>query len=181
MRKIKFSRVVVVIGLSVAGLSLTSCTSKEIAKPMVYDGPLQEASDVELLYVEKNALKLKMDAKKIFDLQNGDRDFPEGLYLEFYDELGNVTSTLQADVAHYFKEDDKWRGRGNVIVKNIEKKQQLNTEELFWRQGVHKIFTDKFVTIKTEEEIVYGKGLDALEDLSVYKLGGPEGEFNVKE
>ncbi len=103
-------------------LGLPSCSTKENKKLIVYDGPLQEAQDIEMHYVEKNAVKMKMIAKKEQEMQNGDRDFPEGIYLEFYDALGNITSTLRADKAYYFKEDDKWRGRGKVEVKNIEKK-----------------------------------------------------------
>ena len=67
-------------------------------------------------------------------------------------------------------------------VKNIEKKQQLNTEELFWTPNTKKIFTEKFVTIRLEnDEILYGTGLDAAQDLSTYTITKPEGEFDVKE
>jgi LPS export ABC transporter protein LptC len=162
-------------------LGLAACSTKENAKPLIYDGPLQEAENVEMHYVENNALKMKMLAKKVNEMQNGDKDFPEGIYLEFYDIFGKLTSTLRANTAYYFKADDKWRGRGKVEVKNIEKNQQLNTEELFWKPVTKKIFTDLFVTIKTDEEIVYGTGLDALQDLSTYKITKPEGEFDVKD
>ena len=91
------------------------------------------------------------------------------------------TSTLVANQAYYFKQEDKWRGRGKVEVKNMEKNQQLNTEELFWKPETKKIFTDKFVTIKTDSEILYGTGLDATENLSTYTITNPEGEIDVKE
>jgi LPS export ABC transporter protein LptC len=158
-----------------------SCVTKENKKPVLYNGPVQEGKDIEMHYVEKQVVKMKMVAKKILEMQNGDRDFPEGIYLEFYDEFGKLTSTLRADKAFYFKEDDKWRGRGKVEVKNMEKNQQLNTEELFWKPLTKKIFTDKFVTIKTEDEIIYGTGLDAFQDLSNYKITHPEGLFSMTE
>ena len=160
---------------------LESCSDHENKKPVVYDGPLQEAEDIEMHYVEKSTVKMKMQAKKIFEMQNGDRDFPEGIYLEFYSDLGILTSTLRADKAYYFKDEDKWRGRGKVEVKNMEKNQQLNTEELFWKPNTKRIFTDKFVTIHTEDEVIYGTGLNAKEDLSWYKITQPEGEFAVEE
>ena len=158
-----------------------SCGIKETPKPIIYDGPLTEAEDVDMLYTEKDQIKVKLKAKKINELQNGDREFPEGIYLEFFDETGKLKSTLVANQAYYFKQEDKWRGRGKVEVKNIDKNQQLNTEELFWKPETKKIFTEKFVTIKTESEILYGTGLDATENLSTYTITNPEGEIDVKE
>jgi LPS export ABC transporter protein LptC len=158
-----------------------SCGIKENAKPLVYEGPLTEGEEIEMLYTEQDFIKLKMKARKVKDLQNGDREFPEGIYIEFFDESGKLTSTLQANQAYYFKQESKWRGRGKVEVRNIEKNERLNTEELFWKPETKKIFTDKFVTIKLQTEILYGTGLDAAQDLSTYTIAHPEGEFDVKE
>lgn len=157
------------------------CQPEEKKQILIYDGPLREMDDVDMLYAERDHLKVKMVAKKILEYQNKDSEFPEGLYLEFYDEFGEISSTLQANQAYYFKEEDKWRGRGNVIVKNIAKSQQLNTEELFWRRNTKKIFTEKFVTIRDTEDVIYGTGLDADQDLSNYKITNVTGIINVKE
>lgn len=61
------------------------------------------------------------------------------------------------------------------------KKQQLNTEELFWRPLTKRIFTEKFVTITLESEVLYGTGLDAMQDLSTYTIKKPEGVFDIKD
>jgi LPS export ABC transporter protein LptC len=101
--------------------------------------------------------------------------------MEFYNEFGSVSSTLRANHAFYFKKEEQWRGREKVEVKNIEKNQQLNTEELFWKPKTKKIFTDKFVTILREGDVIYGEGLEANEDLSDYLIKKPAAEFEVKE
>ena len=165
----------------VVALLTMACHQTETAQPVEYEGPLREAGDVDLLYSEKDRIKVKMVAKKILEFKTGDQEFPEGLYLEFYSELGILTSTLKANQAYYFKEENKWRGRGNVEVRNIEKQQQLNTEELFWKPETKKIFTEKFVTIKLENEILYGVGLDAAQDLSTYTIKDPKGELLIKD
>ena len=64
---------------------------------------------------------------------------------------------------------------------NLEKNQQLHTEELFWAPATRKIFTGKFVTIKLEREVIYGTGLDAAQDLSTYTIKKPEGDFEIKD
>ncbi|MEQ8423521.1 MAG: LPS export ABC transporter periplasmic protein LptC [Cyclobacteriaceae bacterium] len=160
-------------------LVLFSCTPTSSPQPVEYKGPLKEAENVEMFYAEQDVIKTKMIAKKFLEFENGDREFPEGIYLEFFDETGKITSTLRANSAYYFSEEDKWRGRGKVEIVNIEKREQLNTEELFWKQDTKRIFTEKFVTIKLESEVIYGTGLEAAQDLSDYTIKNPEGEFDV--
>jgi LPS export ABC transporter protein LptC len=160
---------------------LTSCKAKEVAKPVVYEGPLQQANNIVVHYTEKEILKTILKAKKLNEFQNGDREFPEGIYIEFYDKTGKITSTLRANSAYFFKEENKWRGRGKVEVVNIEKQQQLNSEELFWKPDTKKIFTDKFVTITDKEDVIYGTGLMADQDLSNYSLKNTSGNVHVNE
>ena len=124
---------------------------------------------------------MKLRAKIVQEYPNGDREFPEGLYVEFYDATGTLESTLEANHAFYFKSEDQWRGRGKVQVKNLKKNEQLNTEELFWKPTLQKIYTDKFVTIRQESDVIYGEGLDAKQDMSDYTIIQPKGEFDVKE
>lgn len=165
--------------ISIIGIS--SCGIEEKAKPILYEGPLSEAENITMYYTEKDRMKILLKAKKINEFQNGDQEFPEGIYLEFYDTDGAITSTLKANSAYYTKAEDKWRGLGNVEVINLEKKEQLNTEELFWMPTTKKIFTEKFVTIKQESEVLYGTGLEAEQDLSRYTMKQIAGEFEVKE
>ena len=162
-------------------LLLASCQNQEVAKPVVYNGPTKEAEGVETYYTENDKVQVKLVARKILEFQNGDREFPEGIYIERYDKSGKLISTLRANSAFYFNEENKWRGRGKVEVKNIEKDEQLNTEELFWKPATRKIFTDKFVTIKRQSNVMYGTGLDADQDLTSSTLNHVEGEFEVGE
>lgn len=175
---IRFQRLAFKLMLCTALVAI-SCNTTETAQPIEYKGPLKEAENVEMYYSELDIVKIKMIAQKVFEFENGDREFPEGIYLEFFDPNGKVTSTLRANSAYYFKEENKWRGRGKVEIINIEKKEQLNTEELFWKQDTKRIFTDKFVTIKLQNEVIYGTGLEAAQDLSDYTIKNPEGEFEV--
>lgn len=167
--------------LILLALFLMRCNTQETAKPLLYEGPLSEGENITMHYSEKDVVKVLLKAKKIFEFQNGDREFPEGIYMEFYDEFGKLSSTLKANSAYFFKEENKWRGRGNVEVINTAKQEQLNTEELFWKPDTKKIFTDNFVTIKLQNEVIYGTGLDAAQDLSTYQIKNPEGEFVVED
>jgi hypothetical protein len=71
--------------------------------------------------------------------------------------------------------------RGNVIVRNLQKGETLNTEELSWKPETKKIFTEKFVTITTADEILKGEGLDAMQDMTHYRIRKPLGVFSLKQ
>lgn len=146
-----------------------------------YDGAIQQAEDMVLYHSENAKVKNKLVTSKFLEFANGDREFPEGLYFEFYDEEGNITSTLKANEAYYFKEEDQWRGRGDVEVKNIEQNQKLESEELFWKPKDEQIFTEKFVTITLPDKILYGQGLTAKQDFSTYHIKKPQGTFDIEE
>lgn len=168
--------------LSVVFLSiLLACT--EIGTPVSemkeYDGPLRSAEDVEMYYSEESEKKIKMKAPVLYELKGGDREFPEGFFLEFYDEKGALSSTLSSNYAFYSKEEDIWKATGDVVVKSFEKNQQLNSEELFWKPDKEKIHTNKFVTIRFGNEVIYGTGLESNQTFTDYEIKNPKGEFEV--
>ncbi|WP_254093354.1 LPS export ABC transporter periplasmic protein LptC [Dawidia soli] len=160
---------------------LIACDQPEAKEPVEYKGPLREVENMEMFYTENDRIKVKMQAAVVYEFLNGDREFPKGIYLEFYTEEGTLESTLKANNAYFFKEQNQWRGRGKVEVKNIAKNEQLNTEELFWKPADQKIFTEQFVTIKQQEDVIYGTGLDAKQDLSDYVITKPYGEVGFQE
>lgn len=160
---------------------MASCGDSGTKEILVYEGPLSEAEDVEHYYTENDVVKVKMTAPVLYEYQNEDREFPEGVYMEFFDEFGKISSTLKANHAYYFKKEDQWRGQGNVEVRNIQKNEQLNSEELFWKPKEEKIFTEKFVTIRMQSDVIYGEGLEAKQDLSTYKILKPTGSLEIEE
>lgn len=165
----------------ITSVSLYSCKETELKEPVEYTGPLRKIQNVETFYTEKNTVKVKMVAGEVWEFENGDREFPKGLYIEFFNEFGKLESTLRANHAYFFKKENQWRGRGKVEVKNIEKNEQLNTEELFWKPADEKIFTEKFVTIRQQGDVIYGLGLEAKQDMSDYQIKKVTGEFEVEE
>jgi len=176
-----FFRFVFAGGLTTLALLFFSCEKTETGKPQIYEGPIREAENIEMLYSEKEVVTVKIKAKRISEFQNGDRSFPEGVFIEFFGEDGGITSTLSANAAYYYKSENKWKGIGKVEVKNVEKQEQLSTEELFWFPSTKKITTEKFVTIRTGQEIIYGTGLDAKQDMSEYKIQKVEGEIAIED
>lgn len=160
---------------------LAGCTTAELREPVEYTGPMREMDNMDMLYTEAGAVKAKMKSPQVFEFENGDREFPKGINMEFYDAQGKLESTLRADHAFFFKDQNQWRGRGNVVVNNVLKDEQLNTEELFWKPDEKRIFTDKFVTIRQQTDVIAGEGMEAKQDLSDFEMKRVTGEFEVDE
>jgi len=168
----------------VAGLALLAgCggTEKEIKQPVTYKGPLREVRNLEMLFSDSARLKIHLKAPLQLEQTNGDQHFPKGVYIEFYDEKGVKSTTLKANKGIRYATTNLYNVQGNVIVRNLQKGETLNTEELTWKPETKKIFTEKFVTITTAEEVLTGIGLDAMQDMTHYRIRDPKGAFPLKQ
>ncbi len=161
---------------------VAACSENEtsIAEMKVYEGPVREGRNVLMTYSEQSTRKVVLKAKLLLEFKDGNREFPEGLYIEFYDEEGKLSSTLESEKGYYYKNQNLWKATGNVVVESLEKNQQLNSEELFWKPDDERIYTEKFVTIRLENEVIYGTGLESNQDFTNYDIKNPSGEFVIE-
>ncbi len=148
---------------------------------LIYNGPTIELDNVTTLYSDSAVVKLKLKAPQQLEFDNNDREFPKGIYLEYYDPDGSVVSTLSADYCYYYHETDTWRVLRNVVLKDLKTGEQLNTEELFWEPRKEIVHTTKFVRIETEDEILMGEGLEAKQDFSWWKILKARGTIELNE
>ena len=146
-----------------------------------YEGPLQTLHNVVHLFSDSAIVKIRLTAPLQYEMKNGDRSFPKGLKVEFYERDGSISSVMTANKGVDKKATKIFTATGNVIVNQILKGEKLNTEELHWKRSDRQIYTDKFVTITTEDELLNGTGLTAAEDLSTYKITDPQGSFYIDE
>lgn len=162
---------------------LLSCNpeGEQVREFEEYTGPIREMDSIELLHSDSAVIKARIIAAKVMEFENGDREFPEGVFLEFYDRTGQITSTLKANSAHYIHEEGRWKGMGDVVLRNELNFEQLNTEELYWEPETGDVYTDKYVKIESGTELITGTGLRSKQDFSEYTILKPEGVFNIEE
>ena len=168
--------------LFIFSLLFFSCgpDGKEVVIHPEYEGPQVEMNNVVTLYSDSAIVKIRIIAPQQLNFANGNEEYPNGVFLEFYDEEGQITSTFKSDKAYFIAEEKHYKGVGNVIVKNLESGDELNTEELYWSPPDEKVFTDKFVTIKSEEEVHTGEGLIANQDFDNYQILKPTGTLTIE-
>ena len=161
------------------GLLLAACGTDELAgkeRPL-YNGPVLEVTNMETLYSDSARVRVRMTAPRELDMENGDRQFPDGVHIDFYGENGSKETTLTSNKGFYTKAENRYTVTGNVVIRNLKKEETLNTEVLNWNPGTKKIFTDTFVTIETPKEVLKGTGLEAQQDFSSYRINNPTGKF----
>ena len=176
-------KTIIIVMVLIAPISLTlSCTSAQdqLDEREVYEGAVHELADSELWYSDSAIVRLMVRAAKMLEYENGDQEYPEGIYVEFYGKDTVITSTLEADKAFYTKETDLFRGVGNVKLESLKNKQKLSTEELFWDVKDKQVYTEKFVIIETQEDVLHGEGLTAAQDFSSYRILKPTGELGLE-
>lgn len=165
--------------LLVLCLALVACSEQKKKDHELYDGPEVTMRNIDMLVSDSTIVKLRLVARTQLVLSNQDRDFPDGIYLRFYSPMGLVTSTLVADKGYYFAEEDYYKAEGNVIMRNLFTGDELSTELLNWDPQDEKIYTDNFVTIKTQDEVLTGEGLDATQDFEEYTILKPSGTMSI--
>jgi len=173
-------RQLIILGLII--FSIWSCSSEptSIDDIQEFQGPFVEIENGETIFTDSSVIKLKMYSKLQLEFENGNREFPEGIFIEFFEE-GEKAATLKANSGYYNKENDKYTALGDVEVVNYLEHNKLNTEELHWTPVDQKIFTEKFVRIESDTEILTGDGMTANQDLTSYEILYPKGVFTIPE
>ena len=179
--KLLFTRFNVFIMLVVI-VGQTSCENrKELLNQEIYNGPIMEMANINTMMTDSGKLILRLKAPDQLQFENGNKSWPTGLILEYYSSPEKPAFTFRSNMADFNAKGNLYRGEGNVIVKNLETGDELNTELLFWSPAEEKFYTDNFVTIVSEGEVHTGKGLSANQDFSSYKILEPAGTIQIEE
>lgn len=107
-------------------------------------------------------------------------DFPVGLKFKMYSEHGQtLKTTVRCNNARFFKDRNLWE-LNNDVEAVTQKGEILNTEQLFWDTKNHNIYSEKFVKISTQSQLITGYGFESDEKMSKYEIKRPGGEIEIK-
>lgn len=152
------------------------CDSKKgVLNQETYDGPDVAMDSIDMKISDSTITKVRLKAPKQYVYESKDKDFPDGIYLIFYDEKEKISSTLEANTGYYFSDENYYKAEGDVKMISLTDRNELRTELLNWNPDEQRIYTDKFVTIKTDGDVLKGEGLEAKEDFSEYTILKPIG------
>lgn len=144
--------------------------------------PIEVADDIQIIYSDSAILKVILDAKHLERFMGEDPyiEMTNGVHVRFYNNLGEVESELRSNYAISYEKSDIMEAKENVVVIN-KKGETLNTEHLIWEKKTEKIRTDEFVKITTEDEVIFGHGLESNQDFTKYRIKKIKGTINLKD
>jgi LPS export ABC transporter protein LptC len=180
-------RAVLLLLISCLILSESCENNIEVIKNLtsIKDLPSVSAQEMEIIYSDSAKIRLKVVAKVLNKFNTPEKqyiEFPQGITLYKYDSSLQVVAIIKANYALYRENAKLWEARDDVVAKNIEKSEQLFTEELFWDQNKGIIYSNKFTKIINPDGVFYGDGgFTSKEDLSYWKLIGIKGKVNIKD
>lgn len=78
--------------------------------------------------------------------------FPDSAYMEEYDTLMNIVTTLRADSVWNYSRKKLWKLRGNVNIVNVAG-DSFDSQELFWDEVKDRMYSDLYVVINQPNKI----------------------------
>jgi LPS export ABC transporter protein LptC len=70
-------------------------------------------------------------------------------------------SEITANYGISWDSKNTMEARGNVVILNFQKNEQLNTESLLYDRSARKVSTSDFVKITTPDRLILGKGMES--------------------
>ncbi len=137
--------------------------------------PSTEVHNLEVVYTEYGKTKVLLKApllQRYLFVAEPYSVFPEGLFVQFFDENEQLESQITADYALYKEKPvELWKAVGNVEVKNFQKKQSLVADTLYWNHQTNAIYNYSLVQIKTIDGLIIGReGFISNEQFSQYEI-----------
>lgn len=96
-------------------------------------------------------------------------EFPNKIHVDFYNDSLQIESYLDAKKAYYYEQQSRVILTDSVVVIRING-DTLKTNELFWEQNLHKLFTNSDVEIRQKTKTIFGKGFESDEQLKNFTI-----------
>jgi LPS export ABC transporter protein LptC len=146
--------------------------------------PIGVAKTVNLIHTDSGAVKTKLITPLLNDYSNRKthpyQEFPEGIQITTFDK-NQDSVTLTANYCRSYAKTGISEVNNNVIVINHKDQAKLYTEQLFWDQNTHYIYTEKAFKLITKTDTIIGKGFESNEDLSKVIMKDISGSIYVNE
>ena len=128
--------------------------------------PLQVVDSMFFVQSDNGRLKMRVEAPRmeVYEHDTLSYDlFPRGIHVFAYNEDGSLESTIDADQARHDKSGkdnaELWSAFGNVVIKNILKKETMETDTLYWDSKLHEIWTDCYIRMYSPSGSMQGYGM----------------------
>ena len=102
--------------------------------------------------------------------------FMKGVFFLQFDRDFHIAATISADTAWYYYQKRLWELRGRVTVRNVNGT-LFNSEELYWDQMRHELYSHKYSRLFTPERQLEGSEFFSDENMTRYNVKNTIGAF----
>ncbi|MFM7005655.1 MAG: LPS export ABC transporter periplasmic protein LptC [Flavobacteriales bacterium] len=147
------------------------------------DAPTESTKDLVMTYAEAGYARVEIHAALAETYRNNSQvtQIKDSLKVYFFNEKGAIVSTLSARYGQINYNTGELMVKDSVRLYNIEKKQTLETEALYWNQKDSSIFTKSAVIVRSPKGKLFGKGIRTKQDFSNYVLLEPVGSWQLEK
>lgn len=141
------------------------------------------ARNIDVLFSDSGRVSARITSP-LLNRYGGDDpylEFPKGFTIVLYDSILRSSSSISGNRGVRRENARTMEAWGNVVVRNEQKNEQLNTEHLIWEEGRNLIWSDVKVKITTPDKILYGDGMSSNEAFTEYTITNPTGQMMVKK
>lgn len=146
------------------------------------ESPTMLTRDVETFISDSGITRYRITADiwYVYDEAKVPRwTFPQGLFLEQFDNELRQNSKVNCDSATYFSEKKLWRLDGDVVMVNVARDSFL-TKQLYWDQRTKRIYSDTaFIRIVSKDRTIEGYGFSSNEQMTDYSIKRPTAIFSA--
>ena len=108
-------------------------------------------------------------------------EFPKGFLAYIYEGNISPTSKISANYGIRHEQQELMLAKDNVVVENLNTKETLFTETLYWNQKTKKIYTRNPVKIVSPDKIIFGDSLSANEGFTQRVIHGMRATLEIED
>jgi LPS export ABC transporter protein LptC len=152
---------------------------KALTKEKLY--PTEIARDVVFLMSDSAFIKAKLitPLMETYLTEEPYAEMKSGLNVTFYNKLSVPMGFLSANYGIQYLNKKVIEVKDNVVVVNTQG-DTFTTEHLIWNERKDRIYSNKFVRVKTKDEIIMGQGFESDLTFTNYEFENIKGMISLK-
>lgn len=164
-------------------LLLNACTKDESAntEAVNLNVNVETAKDVAIIYSDSAVVRVKISGPTmLYHVSNRapKQEFTEGIRIDFYDDKGEITSTLTGKYGIRYESEGRAVVQDSVVWQSTAG-ERLDTEELIWDERTQRVYNHKFTVLRKVNELIYGQGFEATQDFKYARILAAEGRKSI--
>lgn len=145
--------------------------------------PTMSSTNVQTVISDSGRTRYRITTKQWLMFEESKKPhwiFPQGVIAEELDAGFKTVTSVRCDSAYFDEKARLWSLNGNVRITNAAKDLIL-TDQMYWNQGEHRLYSDAFIHIEKLDRVIEGYGYESNEKLTTYKVHKVKAIFPIDQ